>query len=337
MDVSPPTDQPAQTREVVVSSGRADREGEVVVVVSAAFSVIFLGILIALALRARHFRRPPWAEPMIACTCAEVASVAIFFATVTAPSLHGSPAPSNAREVSCTVSSGSIQCYSDSILQNDKLVLLVAEPVRVRISLDGHAKATDHECLVSIEQYGVHTVTATHGGEAELWFKPTGAEPARMSVDGPECPASRRVEIDVAERESYFRWASTRLAASDYQRTYPPSLKGQKKYENLCFECHSVDGSDGPHGGPSGPSFKGLYGSTVRLTNGVERQVDEEFLRWAILRRKPPRWALWSSPSGGTSDGEVCDARYACTMPDFTGQLTLENAESLIAFIKLQR
>jgi hypothetical protein len=49
---------------------------------------------------------------------------------------------------------------------------------------------------------------------------------------------------------------------------------------NGCFACHSTDRSQ-----LVGPTFAGLYGSTVRvMTDGVEREVvaDDEYIRRSI-------------------------------------------------------
>ena len=44
-----------------------------------------------------------------------------------------------------------------------------------------------------------------------------------------------------------------------------------------CLACHSVDGSAGV-----GPTFKGLWGQTVQLTDGRTRVVDAEFVKAMI-------------------------------------------------------
>jgi cytochrome c oxidase subunit II len=44
-----------------------------------------------------------------------------------------------------------------------------------------------------------------------------------------------------------------------------------------CLACHSLDGTAG-----IGPSFKGLWGQTVELTDGLPRKVDENFVKQKI-------------------------------------------------------
>jgi cytochrome c oxidase subunit 2 len=48
--------------------------------------------------------------------------------------------------------------------------------------------------------------------------------------------------------------------------------------EKGCLTCHSVDGSPG-----IGPTLKGIWGSTVELSDGSKRTMDAAFLRDKIL------------------------------------------------------
>jgi cytochrome c551/c552 len=48
--------------------------------------------------------------------------------------------------------------------------------------------------------------------------------------------------------------------------------------EYACAGCHSLDGADG-----TGPSFKGLAGSTVELEGGETAEATREYLRRAIV------------------------------------------------------
>src|SRR5262245_21179199 len=54
---------------------------------------------------------------------------------------------------------------------------------------------------------------------------------------------------------------------------------GEGLYASLgCQGCHSIDGS-----ASSGPTFKGLFGSMVELTNGQKVKADEQYLLDSIL------------------------------------------------------
>ena len=53
---------------------------------------------------------------------------------------------------------------------------------------------------------------------------------------------------------------------------------GEELYRQYaCASCHSLDGDDG-----TGPSFKGLAGSTVKLEGGKEVTADAAYLEKAI-------------------------------------------------------
>lgn len=62
--------------------------------------------------------------------------------------------------------------------------------------------------------------------------------------------------------------------AGDLIKHLPPAQRGQKWYTRLgCAGCHSVDGSK-----VTGPSWKDLYGSTQKFTDGTTAVINEEFL-----------------------------------------------------------
>jgi cytochrome c2 len=57
------------------------------------------------------------------------------------------------------------------------------------------------------------------------------------------------------------------------------AAKGKALYTSLgCVGCHSLDGSKG-----TGPTFKGLYGQTTKLTNGQSVKADMAYLLESIL------------------------------------------------------
>ncbi len=58
--------------------------------------------------------------------------------------------------------------------------------------------------------------------------------------------------------------------------TDAPGADAYRRY--ACASCHSLNGSDG-----TGPTFKGLAGSTVTLTDGTQVQADAAYLERAIV------------------------------------------------------
>ena len=77
-----------------------------------------------------------------------------------------------------------------------------------------------------------------------------------------------------------------------------------------CLACHSTDGAPGV-----GPSFKGLYGTTVQLTDGSSRIVDDAFIR-----------AMIQHPNANAVTG------FDPVMPELA--LTDDEIEQVTAYIK---
>ncbi len=84
---------------------------------------------------------------------------------------------------------------------------------------------------------------------------------------------------------------------------------GAKLYQQFaCITCHGTG---------KGPSFVGIYGKPVKLTDGTTLVVDDDYLRHCILH---------------PSDRVV--AGYAPLMPTFKGEISEEELLQIIAYIK---
>ncbi|HXH27776.1 MAG TPA: cytochrome c, partial [Candidatus Polarisedimenticolia bacterium] len=85
---------------------------------------------------------------------------------------------------------------------------------------------------------------------------------------------------------------------------------GARLFEHYnCNTCHKPGGR--------GPILTGLYGRTVRLTDGRTVVADEAYLRESIL-----------------TPGAKITAGYRLLMPTFQGQLNETDVLDLIAYIK---
>ncbi len=92
-----------------------------------------------------------------------------------------------------------------------------------------------------------------------------------------------------------------------------PEQYGQLMYEQRgCKSCHTLDGKAG-----TGPTFKGQFGSERKLTDGSAVVMDENYIKESILN---PRAKVV--------------AGFQPVMPAFKGQLTDEQVDCIIAFIK---
>ena len=93
---------------------------------------------------------------------------------------------------------------------------------------------------------------------------------------------------------------------------------GQRLYTQIgCMACHSIDGSTE---GKSGPTWLGLFGSSLKLTTGEVVAVDEDYLRESIL-----------NPTAKIVEGVESDDGG---MPPYKGVLSEEQIDSIILYIK---
>lgn len=116
--------------------------------------------------------------------------------------------------------------------------------------------------------------------------------------------------IKVVPQKRYDRWARREAQEANIS---DPVLLGARLFDRKgCVACHSTDGS-----AKIGPSFKGLWGTTAHFTDGTSQEVNAEYVRESIL-----------APQAKVVKG------YPNTMNSFAGQLTENELDSLIEFIK---
>jgi mono/diheme cytochrome c family protein len=94
---------------------------------------------------------------------------------------------------------------------------------------------------------------------------------------------------------------------------------GKGLYTSLgCQSCHSLDGSKS-----TGPTFKGLYGSKVQLTNGKTVTADEKYLLDSIM---DPDLDIVQGYQPGVMTSVIKK-----------GQVPKDQAQQLVDFIKQQK
>ncbi|TMM01027.1 MAG: cytochrome c [Actinobacteria bacterium] len=94
---------------------------------------------------------------------------------------------------------------------------------------------------------------------------------------------------------------------------------GAKLYESLgCSSCHTLTGAKS-----IGPTYKGLYGSKVQLSNGQTVTANDAYLLESIL--DPDKQIVKGFPKGVMS----------ATIPP--GSVSMPNAKALVAFIKSKK
>ena len=98
-----------------------------------------------------------------------------------------------------------------------------------------------------------------------------------------------------------------------------PGTGGMGLYASLgCQGCHSLDGSPS-----SGPTFKGLFGSTVKLTGGQSVKADQQYLLQSIL---DPDKQIVTGYQPGVMSAVVKK-----------GQVSEADAKTLVDFIKSKK
>ena len=90
--------------------------------------------------------------------------------------------------------------------------------------------------------------------------------------------------------------------------------KGKEIYKTrACIGCHSLDGSK-----MTGPTWKGLYGSSKSFSDGSSTTADDNYLRESVMN----------------SNAKVVKGYAPNQMPSYQGQLTDEDVTAVIEFIK---
>ncbi len=108
--------------------------------------------------------------------------------------------------------------------------------------------------------------------------------------------------LEVHTPEDYDAWLKN---AANYLKTLPPVEAGKLLYKRRgCAQCHSTDGTAG-----TGPSFQGIYGETVSMSDGRSVLVDDNYIRESILEPQAKVVAgyqpVMSTYKGLVSDDEI--------------------------------
>lgn len=110
-------------------------------------------------------------------------------------------------------------------------------------------------------------------------------------------------------REDLDAWIKEKSSRGDVA----PEQWGKQLYEQRgCMGCHSIDGSK-----RTGPSFQNVYGNPRPLATGEEVIADENYIRESIL-----------NPQAKITAG------YQPVMPSFRGQLSDDDIDSIVAYLK---
>ncbi|HEY6127459.1 MAG TPA: cytochrome c oxidase subunit II [Candidatus Acidoferrum sp.] len=147
------------------------------------------------------------------------------------------------------------------------------------------------------------------GHYSTLWFTATKTGRYHLYCDQ-YCGTSHSSMVGwvtVMEPAQYARWLSGGAGSGGGRKSLADA--GADLYKQYaCITCHDTG---------RGPSFVGLYGSTVKLSSGQTVKADDAYIRESIL-----------NPSAKIAAG------YTPIMPTFQGQLSEEQILQLTTYIK---
>lgn len=122
--------------------------------------------------------------------------------------------------------------------------------------------------------------------------------------------------VKVVEDSAFYNWVAdtTFVASAD---VISATATGRKIMQDIgCFACHTIDG-----GRLVGPTFKGIWGTMQTVRTGKEKRevlVDEEYMIKSIYE----------------PDADLVDGFAPGLMLSYEGQLTLEDIDHIIEYIK---
>lgn len=143
---------------------------------------------------------------------------------------------------------------------------------------------------------------------------------AKLNTAGwpPEIRAKESIIEDMKiklETKSGLRSAKQAYHGGDAEAGASEKLNGEAIANDMgCIACHSLDGST-----KVGPSWKGLFDSTVKLDDGGTVVADADYIRRAIL-----------DPNAEIAEGYP----NPTTMPAYQGLISDEELNSIVEFIK---
>jgi cytochrome c oxidase subunit II len=150
------------------------------------------------------------------------------------------------------------------------------------------------------------------GRYTDLWVQPvkTGRYDIYCTQYCGTGHSTMRAVMIVMNEQEYREWTAGKEEKGENE---PIWEKGKELAEKSgCMACHSADGS-----GKIGPTWKGLFGSTVTFTDGTSARADEQYVKDYIL-----------TPNVKIIKG------YQPVMPSYKGMLKDDEITSVIAYIK---
>jgi cytochrome c oxidase subunit 2 len=152
------------------------------------------------------------------------------------------------------------------------------------------------------------------GRYTQEWFRPnTASIGEHVATCAEYCGkghSDMHAKLFVDSAADFDKWMAT--GGTEYL-DYSPAAWGKIQWDRKgCSTCHTTDGS------PSkGPTWKGIWGTMVKLNNGQSVLVDEAYVRESMMQ-----------PQAKIVNG------FDPIMPTFQGLLRENEIRGLIAYIK---
>lgn len=218
-------------------------------------------------------------------------------------------APDDAYEIKVTAQKWMWQfTYENGARSNGKLHVPAGQPVKLIMN----SKDVIHSFFVPDYRLKQDVVP---GRYTELWFN--ASEPGESIIYCTEYCGTGHSDMlgnVVAHKQDEFE---TWLAENSGGGSKPEDLKPAEWGEQLaqewaCSTCHSTDGSK-----MTGPTWQGVFGHEVTLSDGSTVTADEDYIRESILK-----------PGAKVVDG------FPSVMNSYEGQLNDDQINAIIEYIK---
>ena len=194
--------------------------------------------------------------------------------------------------------------YADGHTAQDELRVPVDQPVALVMT----SRDVIHSFYVPAFRLKQDVIP---GRMVTLWF--TATTPGRYDIFCAEYCGNghsrMRGAVIAMTDEDYATWASSRSTGE------LAAIGRQVAVDRGCMRCHTADGT--PH---IGPTWRGLYGSDVRLTSGQTVRADDEYLTESMM-----------DPNLQIVEG------YTPIMPSYFGQLSGADAGAIVEYIRSLR
>ena len=199
--------------------------------------------------------------------------------------------------------------YPDDEISVSGQGAVIGVPVNQPVSLTMSSQDVIHSFFVPNFRIKQDVVP---GRYSTIWFeaKEIGEFPVFCAEYCGDSHSNMLALIKVMPEEEFREWVAKKKGENNL---LSPLQLGQKLFvSKACNTCHTTDGSP-----KIGPSFKGIYGHTTALESGGSVKVDDNYIRESILE---PQAKIVKS--------------YPPVMPTFKGQLSEQEINALIEFIK---